>query len=55
MSGVAIDQHFRQRNRFDDLAGVVARFPTVIGMGIDEGLPLLSRRLRSARSWGKAV
>jgi cyanophycinase len=41
LPGVAIDQHFRQRNRFADLSQVVERFPTVLGIGIDEGTALV--------------
>lgn len=41
LPGVAIDQHFRQRNRFDDLAQVVERFPTILGVGIDEDTALV--------------
>ncbi len=37
LPGVAIDQHFSQRNRFPDLAEVVNRFPQILGLGIDEG------------------
>jgi cyanophycinase len=41
LPGVAIDQHFTQRNRFEDLAAVVNRFPQVLGIGIDEGTALV--------------
>ncbi len=41
LPGVAIDQHFRQRNRFEDLRGVVKRFPTITGIGIDESTALI--------------
>ncbi|WP_169975391.1 cyanophycinase [Tautonia rosea] len=41
LPGVAIDQHYSQRNRFDDLAAVVNRFPQVLGLGIDEGTALI--------------
>jgi cyanophycinase len=41
LPGVAIDQHFRQRNRFDDLARVVERFPAILGVGIDEDTALV--------------
>ncbi|MEW4567673.1 cyanophycinase [Tautonia sp. JC769] len=37
LPGVAIDQHFTQRDRFGDLAAVVERFPQVLGIGVDEG------------------
>ncbi|CAN5916979.1 hypothetical protein BH23PLA1_BH23PLA1_32430 [soil metagenome] len=41
LPGVAIDQHFAQRRRFDDLAGVVDRFPQILGIGIDEATALI--------------
>ncbi len=41
LEGVAIDQHFKQRNRFDDLASVVKRFPKIYGIGIDESTALV--------------
>lgn len=41
LEGVAIDQHFKQRNRFDDLAAVVKRFPKIYGIGIDESTALV--------------
>ncbi len=36
MTGVAIDQHFAQRNRFKDLESVKNRFPQLLCLGIDE-------------------
>ena len=41
LKGVAIDQHFAERNRFKDLASVVDRFPQILGIGIDEGTALI--------------
>ncbi len=41
LPGVAIDQHFSERDRFDDLKRVVNRFPQVLGLGIDEGTALV--------------
>ncbi len=41
LEGVAVDQHFKQRNRFDDLMGVVKRFPKILGIGIDESTALV--------------
>ena len=41
LKGVAIDQHFAERNRFKDLSSVVDRFPQILGIGIDEGTALL--------------
>ncbi len=36
LPGVAIDQHFTQRNRLADLESVKQRYPELIGLGIDE-------------------
>ncbi len=41
LSGVGIDQHFTQRNRFADLRGTIQRFPSMIGLGIDEATALV--------------
>lgn len=41
LEGVAVDQHFAERNRFKDLASVVDRFPQILGIGIDEGTALI--------------
>ena len=41
LKGVAIDQHFAERDRFKDLASVVDRFPQILGIGIDEGTALI--------------
>lgn len=41
LHGVAIDQHFAQRNRFSDLASVVGIHPQVLGIGVDEATALI--------------
>jgi cyanophycinase len=41
LPGVAIDQHFAQRNRFADMASLVKRYPQVLGIGIDEATALI--------------
>ncbi len=41
LPGVAIDQHFAQRNRFKDLESCLASFPSVYGLGIDEQTALI--------------
>jgi cyanophycinase len=41
LTGVAIDQHFSQRNRFADMALLKRTFPQVLGIGIDEGTCLV--------------
>jgi cyanophycinase len=43
LPGVAVDQHFTQRNRFKDLSAVVRTFPQILGIGIDEGTALVVR------------
>jgi cyanophycinase len=40
LSGVAIDQHFTQRNRLSDMSGLVQRYPQLLGIGIDEATAL---------------
>jgi cyanophycinase len=41
LPGVAIDQHFSQRNRFRELEGCLAEFPSISGIGIDEQTALV--------------
>jgi len=41
LPGVAIDQHFAQRNRFADLVTVVNRHPKLLGIGIDESTAIV--------------
>ena len=36
IDGVAIDQHFSQRNRFKDMTSLKRRYPQLLGLGIDE-------------------
>ncbi len=36
LPGVVVDQHFVQRHRLDRLLGVLAKYPTYLGVGIDE-------------------
>lgn len=36
IQGVAIDQHFSQRNRFTDLVQLTKTYPQLLGIGIDE-------------------
>jgi cyanophycinase len=43
LPGVAIDQHFSQRNRFIDMAQVKARHPELVGLGLDEDTALIVR------------
>src|SRR5262249_9471694 len=37
LPGSAIDQHFFRRNRVQDMRELVATFPHLVGLGIDEG------------------
>ena len=41
LPGTAIDQHFAQRKRFADLSKVVAAFPQLLGIGLDEGTAII--------------
>ncbi len=41
LRGVAIDQHFSQRNRFDDMALVKQAHPQLIGLGVDDSTALI--------------
>lgn len=41
LPGTAIDQHFTQRKRFDDLKQVVTRYPQFLGIGVDERTALV--------------
>ncbi len=43
LTGVAIDQHFTQRNRFADMKSLVQTFPQLLGIGIDEGTAIVVR------------
>lgn len=44
LPGAAVDQHFSQRNRLQDLVGVVDRFPQLLGIGIDEATAIVVRK-----------
>lgn len=41
---VAVDQHVLARNRLNDLPTVLARHPSLLGIGIDEGTAIVVRR-----------
>jgi cyanophycinase len=43
LPGVAIDQHFSARRRQGDMTRLVARYPQLLGIGIDEGTALVVR------------
>jgi cyanophycinase len=44
LTGVAIDQHFTQRNRFPDMQLLKRTFPQLLGIGIDEGTCLIVKK-----------
>ncbi len=44
LPGSAIDQHFKQRNRFKDMTSLVNRYPQLLGIGIDEGTALVVKK-----------
>jgi cyanophycinase len=43
LPGVAIDQHFFKRQRFQDMTELMATYPQLLGIGIDEGTALVVR------------
>jgi len=43
LKDVAVDQHVLARNRLADLPVVLARYPTLLGIGIDEGTAIVVR------------
>lgn len=53
LPGAVVDQHFLRRNRMKRLQGLLARHPTLIGFGIDEGTALVVRG-REARVMGSS-
>jgi cyanophycinase len=43
LPGVAIDQHFSQKDRFDDMTELKKAHPQLVGIGIDEATALIVR------------
>ena len=43
LKGVAIDQHFLKRNRTADMTDVMARYPQLLGIGLDEATAIVVR------------
>jgi cyanophycinase-like exopeptidase len=43
LPGVAIDQHFTQRERLDDMTQLKKTHPELIGLGLDESTALIVR------------
>lgn len=44
ISGVAIDQHFSQRGRQKDMTALIARYPQLLGIGIDETTAIIVQK-----------
>lgn len=44
ISGVAIDQHFSQRRRQQDMTQLVEQYPQLLGIGIDEATALIVQK-----------
>ena len=44
LPGVAIDQHFAQRRRFKDMTQLMARYPQLLGIGIDETTAIIVQK-----------
>ena len=44
LKGVAIDQHFTQRNRLPDMTSLMARYPQLLGIGIDETTAIVVKK-----------
>jgi cyanophycinase len=44
LDGVAIDQHFSQRGRHKDMAALVAKYPQLLGIGIDEATAIVVQK-----------
>lgn len=47
LDGVAIDQHFAQRNRFADMTGLVTQYPQLLGIGIDEATAIIVQKSKA--------
>ena len=47
LDGVAIDQHFSQRNRFRDMTGLMKRYPQLLGIGIDEATAIVVQKSKA--------
>jgi cyanophycinase len=43
LPGTAVDQHFSQRGRLADMEALVARFPQLLGIGLDESTAIVVR------------
>jgi cyanophycinase len=54
LGGIAIDQHFTQRNRFADMTRLVQTYPQLLGLGLDEGTAIIVQK-SEARVLGKGT
>ena len=52
VTGIAIDQHFAERDRFADMARLVHAHPQILGIGLDEGTAIIVQK-SEARVLGK--
>src|SRR6202008_3240664 len=43
LPGVAVDQHFAQRNRFADMTALMKTYPQLLGVGLDESTAIVVR------------
>ncbi len=53
LTGVVIDQHFEQRNRYGRLLSLVAQSPSLLGIGIDEDTAAVVRDARRLEVVGR--
>ena len=44
LKGVAIDQHFTQRNRLPDMSSLMKTYPQLLGIGIDETTAIIVKK-----------
>ena len=44
LPGAAVDQHFKQRNRFPDMTALMATYPQFLGIGLDESTALIIQK-----------
>ena len=47
LDGVAIDQHFSERGRHKDMTSLVARYPQLLGIGLDESTAIIVQKSRA--------
>ena len=47
LDGVAIDQHFSERGRHKDMTSLVAKYPQLLGIGLDETTAIIVRKSKA--------